>query len=117
MKAALRQRARELGFDDCRFTTAAAPASAPHLQDWLTTGQHGEMAYLQRNAPKRVDPQLVLPGARSVICLAVSYHQDPSPQFSVLSPVTHHASRITASSPATPALRTTTRSWVNVSKL
>jgi epoxyqueuosine reductase QueG len=28
MKAAIRQRALELGFDDCRFTTAAPPASA-----------------------------------------------------------------------------------------
>jgi epoxyqueuosine reductase len=85
MKAALRQRARELGFDDCRFTTAAAPASAPHLQDWLTTGQHGEMAYLQRNAPKRVDPQLVLPGARSVIVFASSY-EIANPQSAIRNP-------------------------------
>jgi epoxyqueuosine reductase len=97
MKAALRQRARELGFDDCRVTTANAPASAPELQSWLASGQHGEMGYLERNAPKRTDPQLVLPGARSVICLAVSYSQAPSPESRVHSPapVTHHASRIT----------------------
>jgi epoxyqueuosine reductase len=44
-----------------------------------------------------MDPQLVLPGARSVICLAASYNQAPSPQSRVHSPapVTHHASRIT----------------------
>lgn len=97
MKAALRQRARELGFDDCRFTTTAVPASAPHLKNWLTTGQHGEMGYLERNASKRMDPQLVLPGARSVICLAASYNQAPSPQSRVHSPApfTYHASRIT----------------------
>src|SRR5688572_1191205 len=73
MKAALRQRALELGFDDCRFTTADAPASAPKLKSWLANGQHGEMADLQNNAPKRADPQLVLPDARSVIVLAASY--------------------------------------------
>lgn len=80
MKSALRQRARDLGFDDCRFTTAAAPESAPHLRAWLAEGRHGEMSWIARNADKRADPQLVLPGARSVICLATSYtvpHTDP----------------------------------------
>jgi epoxyqueuosine reductase len=75
MKAAIRQRARELGFDDCRFTTAAAPASAEHLNHWLAGKNHGEMAWLERNAEKRVDPQKVLAGAKSVICLAASYQK------------------------------------------
>ena len=74
MKAAIRRRAEELGFDDCRVTTANPPASAPQFQQWLAQRQHGEMAYLERNAHKRVDPQQVLPGARSIITLAVSYH-------------------------------------------
>jgi epoxyqueuosine reductase len=73
MKAAIRQRALELGFDDCRFTSAAAPDSANQFQKWLTEKQHGEMAWLDRNAQKRIDPQQVLPGAKSVICLAASY--------------------------------------------
>ena len=33
------------------------PASAAQFQSWLATRQHGAMAYLQRNAAKRVDPQ------------------------------------------------------------
>ncbi len=73
MKDAVRQRARELGFDDCRFTTASAPDHRDDFQRWLAAGQHGEMDYLARNASKRVEPELVLAGARSVICLAVSY--------------------------------------------
>jgi epoxyqueuosine reductase len=85
MKERLRQRARELGFDECRFTTAAPPAGAPQFQKWLGEKQHGEMAWLERNADKRVDPQKVLPGAKSVICLAASYHFE-SPQSKVRSP-------------------------------
>jgi epoxyqueuosine reductase len=73
MKEAIRRRARELEFDDCRFTTANAPESAAQFQQWLATGQHGEMAYLARNAYKRIDPQRVLPGARSIVVLAASY--------------------------------------------
>ncbi|MEK7781563.1 MAG: tRNA epoxyqueuosine(34) reductase QueG [Verrucomicrobiota bacterium] len=74
MKEAIRQHALALGFDDCRFTSAAPPDSATHLQSWLSEKRHGEMTWLERNAPKRTDPQLVLPHARSVICLAISYH-------------------------------------------
>lgn len=77
MKEILRQRAHELGFDDCRFTTAESPASAARFQAWLDASQQGEMSYLVRNAPKRLNPQLVLPGVRSVICLAVSYTEEP----------------------------------------
>ena len=74
MKESLRQRALELGFDDCRITTAAAPESASRFTQWLAERQHGEMAYLERTAPKRADPQQVLPGARSIVTLAASYH-------------------------------------------
>jgi len=73
MKVAIRQRALELGFDDCRFTTADAPAGAGPFQGWIAAGQHGEMNWLVRNASERLDPQKVLPGAKSIICLAASY--------------------------------------------
>jgi epoxyqueuosine reductase len=73
MKEAIRRRAMELGFDDCRFTNADAPDHATAFQEWLDAKRHGEMAYLERNAAKRKDPQRVLPGASSVIALAASY--------------------------------------------
>jgi epoxyqueuosine reductase len=85
MKEKIRQRALELGFDDCRFTTAAAPASAGQFQNWLAGKQHGEMTWLERTAAKRVDPHRVLPEARSVITFAVSYEIE-SPQSTVHSP-------------------------------
>jgi hypothetical protein len=52
MKEAIRQRAVELGFDDCRFTRAAAPGSARHFIDWIGGENQGEMAWLARNAQK-----------------------------------------------------------------
>jgi epoxyqueuosine reductase len=75
MRTAIRQRARELGFEECRFTSAEAPATAETFQDWLARDQHGEMAWLQRNAAKRIDPQLVLPGAKTILVLAASYER------------------------------------------
>jgi epoxyqueuosine reductase len=103
MKEQIRQRALELGFDDCRFTTADVPANAGQFQNWLAEKRHGEMAWLERTAPKRIDPQRVLSGTRSVICLAASYAQgdkcrvisdkmSPAPDSCHVSRVTRHAS-------------------------
>ena len=73
MKARIVSKARELGFDDCRITTAAPPDHAAQFQEWLADGRHGAMGYLERNAFKRINPNEVLPGAKSVIVLATSY--------------------------------------------
>ena len=85
MKSAIRQKARELGFDDCRFTSAKPPAHAAEFKVWLAEKRHGEMSWLERNAHKRIDPNEVLTGAKSVITLAVSYEVN-SPELNVQSP-------------------------------
>src|SRR5208283_1334232 len=76
MKAAIRNCAAELGFDDCRFTTAAPPASTEQFQHWLAQKNHGEMTWLERNAEKRAEPKEILANAKSIITLAVSYQND-----------------------------------------
>jgi epoxyqueuosine reductase len=88
MKELLRRKSAELGFDNCRFTTAEAPNHAAEFQTWLAEKQHGEMGYLERNAHKRVNPQEVLPGARSLITLAASYCDGGSdnPQSAIRNP-------------------------------
>lgn len=73
MKEPIRQRALELGFDDCRFAGASPPDSAKKFQNWVADGKFGEMAWIERNADKRVEPQKVLADAKTAICLAVSY--------------------------------------------
>ena len=76
MKEKIRQRALEIGFDDCRFTSAQPPQSAEQFQKWLSEKKFGEMQWIERNAPKRIEPQRILPGAKSAICLATSYHSE-----------------------------------------
>ena len=73
MKSTLHRLATDLGFDACRFTSAAPPSTAEHFERWLAAGHHGQMGYLARNAFKRTDPQQVLSGARTIVTLAVSY--------------------------------------------
>ncbi len=72
--------------DACRragFALAGvAPASptdyAEELRDWLGAGKHGEMHYLEKHVAARLDPQRILEGARSVICVA-DRHVDRAP--------------------------------------
>src|SRR5438046_8413118 len=66
---------RDLGFDSCRVTACAPPPHVTQFQDWLRQGSAGEMSYMQRGEEKRCDPQKVLPGARSVIVVALNYFQ------------------------------------------
>ncbi len=73
MKEIIRRRALELGFDDCRFTSATPPSGGEQFQNWLKEKRHGEMNWLERTAAKRIEPQKVLLGAKSIICLAISY--------------------------------------------
>jgi epoxyqueuosine reductase len=76
VKEEILRKARELGFDVCRVTSAIPPEHAEAFNRWIGEGHHGEMGYMARNAAKRVDPQKVLPGAQSVMTLAASYYLD-----------------------------------------
>ena len=75
IKNALVARAKALGFDGCRIARADAPRYASEFRDWLAQGAAGEMGWMQRGEEKRCDPALVLPGARSVVVLAMNYWQ------------------------------------------
>jgi epoxyqueuosine reductase len=46
---------------------------AEEFRAWLKEGRHADMAWLERNADRRTNPDLVLPGARSVLVLAMNY--------------------------------------------
>jgi epoxyqueuosine reductase len=71
----LHDRALELGFS--LFGVSRAD-SEPDLRDrlfqWLTRGYHASMAWMARNAERRADPQKVLPGAQSIISVAINYY-------------------------------------------
>lgn len=72
----LRRRLAALGFDEVRFAAIAGPMAGEGLRAWLEAGRHADMAWMERTAEKRLDPQQVLPGAKSMILLGVSYAAD-----------------------------------------
>tara|TARA_Y100001934_G_C12386251_1_gene796028 strand:+ start:14634 stop:15665 length:1032 start_codon:yes stop_codon:yes gene_type:complete len=76
VKESIRQKAVDLGFDACRFTSAQRPDHSSEFENWLKEERHGELGWLERNAHKRTNPQQVVPGAKSIICLASVYSGD-----------------------------------------
>lgn len=70
-----------LGHGACRVAIASVSPVDPQAQElyarWLKAGNHGSMQYLENYPDIRRNPQLLLPGARSIICCAFAYHPAP----------------------------------------
>ena len=47
---------------------------APRLENWLNKNQHGQMAYMENNFDKRLNPTLLVDGAKSVVSLLLNYY-------------------------------------------
>ena len=71
--------AAELGFDECRIATAKQATHADVFDQWLADGTFGDMDWMAKAPERRRDPRVVLPGARSVIVLALNYFQAEPP--------------------------------------
>jgi len=69
--------ATQLGFTYCGFSKAEFLAEeAPRLEEWLKRGYQGKMSYLENHFDKRLDPRLLVPGAKSVISLLYNYYPE-----------------------------------------
>ena len=68
-----REEALREGFARVGVARAGTPAGFERFRDWIAAGRHAGMDYLEKTAEARESPASLLPGARSVICLAASY--------------------------------------------
>ncbi len=70
----IKNTASELGFNYCGISKAVQlTEDARRLEDWLSKGMHGDMHYMENHFDMRVNPQLLVPGAKSVITLLLNY--------------------------------------------
>jgi epoxyqueuosine reductase len=74
LKAQIVSAAGEIGFDDCRIAAIHRATHAAEYERWVSEGCHGDMAWMARNVERRTDPSQVLPGARSMVVVALSYY-------------------------------------------
>jgi epoxyqueuosine reductase len=87
--------ANELGFMFCGIAKAEfLEDEAPRLEAWLNKGFHGEMQYMENHFDKRLDPRLLVDGAKSVISLGLNYYTDTQqsdPNAPIISKYAHGA--------------------------
>ena len=73
----VKKEAKRLGFDFCGISKATfLEEEAPRLEAWLKNDFHGEMRYMENHFDKRLDPRLLVPGAKSVISLLYNYYPE-----------------------------------------
>ena len=77
----IKHEAKILGFDAVGISRLlpcydSEDSVSTRLMQWLRQGYHGAMAWLARDPARRSDPQLVLPGCRSVISVGLNYYTD-----------------------------------------
>lgn len=85
----IKRKAQDLGFFYCGISKAEfLKEEAPRLEAWLKANMHGRMAYMENYFDKRLDPRLLVEGAKSVISLGLNYfpekelYQPDSPKIS-----------------------------------
>jgi len=76
-EAAIKQAALDAGFDLAGIASLRTPPpDLRRLDPWIQAGYHATMDWLPKQRDKRLDPTLVLPGAPSMLCVALIYNTD-----------------------------------------
>ena len=70
----IKLQAKSLGFLDCVVLPAGELAEEKeHYQNWLNSGKHGKMDYMERNIDKRFDPRLLYKNAKTILVVLLNY--------------------------------------------
>ena len=71
----IKSEAKRLGFLSCGISKAGfLEEEAPRLEKWLNNNMHGQMSYMENHFDKRLNPTLLVDGAKSVISLLLNYY-------------------------------------------
>ena len=71
----IKSKAKEIGFMSCGISKADfLEEHAPRLESWLRQERNGKMAYMANHFDKRLDPRLLVDGAKSVISVLLNYY-------------------------------------------
>ena len=73
----LREEAARQGFVRFGIARAGEPPRHDRFTSWIAAGRHAGMRYLEETRAVRADPRTLLPGARTVVCLAAPHAAAP----------------------------------------
>ena len=77
----IKTEAKRLGFLSCGISKAEfLEDEAPRLEAWLHQNSHGKMQYMENHFDKRLNPTLLVEGAKSIISLTYNYYTDQTQQ-------------------------------------
>lgn len=74
----IKAKALRLGFSHVGVARADVvdDETSGYFRKWIASGKHAGMDYLANNTDKRLDPRLLMDGAKSILCVALNYHPD-----------------------------------------
>jgi epoxyqueuosine reductase len=76
---AIKRKALDLGFTKVGVTSSAPfDEAANRFEAWVAEGAHGVMKWMERDHEKRRDVSNILPGAKSILSLALNYYHESS---------------------------------------
>ncbi|MBK9223961.1 MAG: tRNA epoxyqueuosine(34) reductase QueG [Flavobacterium sp.] len=71
----IKSEALRLGFLSCGISKSGfLEEEAPRLERWLNQNHHGQMSYMENHFDKRLNPNLLVEDAKSVISLILNYY-------------------------------------------
>lgn len=74
---AIKAEAKRLGFLSCGISKAEfLEEEAPRFEAWLKAERNGKMGYMENHFDKRLDPRLLVPGAKSMISVLLNYYSE-----------------------------------------
>lgn len=73
----IKDKAHELGFDLCGIAQSRSLKERETiLKSWCSEGMNADMAYLFKDVEKRINPDFLVPGAKSLIVTGLGYYSD-----------------------------------------
>lgn len=81
----IKKQAQVLGFANAallRLPLSNFEETGVHLETWLAEGYHADMQWMVTHLEKRLEPESLMNGASSILCVTMNYNTGPQPKTS-----------------------------------
>ena len=80
----LKKKSEALGFHNFGITKVPLKLRRDYYNQWIDEGKHGTMAWMENNNERRLNPEHLMPEAKSILIFAMNYYQkDPNRNFRI----------------------------------
>ena len=80
----LKKESEALGFHNFGVTKVPLELRRDYYNQWIKEGKHGTMAWMENNNERRLNPEHLMPEAKSILVFAMNYYQeDPNRNFRI----------------------------------